>query len=38
MAEDLASALTAALLAKSPREVLSIDENLSLAALSGLPL
>jgi hypothetical protein len=37
-ADDLASALTAALLAKRPLDVFKIDENLSLAAFSGLPL
>ena len=36
--EDLASALTAALLANKPLEVFKIEENLSFAAFNGLPL
>ena len=35
---DLASALTAALLANRPLEVFRIEENLSFAAFNGLPL
>jgi hypothetical protein len=37
MAAVFASALTAALLANKPLEVLRMDENLSFAAFNGLP-
>ncbi len=36
-AADFASALIAALLANKPRDVFRIEENLSFAALRGLP-